>query len=122
MEEEKELNLYATYTDLVKSQVELFKEVSSIPERWETNWFYEFIPYQHNERVRLCAAVLPMMKLEVEMGVITEDMKEEIEGYYNAVIVENSFDEYLPNEEEREMVKKDLKWCYETAKKKGLID
>lgn len=112
-------NLYAWNLLDLERRFEYYRAYSD-PKIWEESWYYDFIPYQKDEEVRLCA-VLPLMIKEIEYDSVSDDMKDEIRGYYEAVIVEESFDEILKDDEEREMVNRDLRWCYETAKKKGII-
>ena len=124
MEKEKlnhsDENLYASYLEILNQRKKDLIETTPSPIAWESAWFYDFIPYQDDEEIRLCA-VLPLMKMEIEEGRVSDDMREEIIGYYKAVILEGSFDDILKDDEEREMVKKDLKWCFATAVNEGLI-
>ena len=117
--EYSEENLYAENLQQLDRRFEYYR-TSADPKVWEASWYYDFIPYQDDEEVRLCA-VLPLMKKEIECNAVSDDMKDEIEGYYYAVIIENGFDDILKDDEEREMVKRDLQWCYETAKQNGII-
>ena len=115
-----EENLYAAYSELLSQRRKNLIKITSDPEIQETTWYYDFIPYQSDEEVRVCA-VLPLMKMELEEGFVSTDMLDEIVGYYEAIILEGSFDDILKDDEEREIVKKDLKWCYDTALNEGLI-
>jgi hypothetical protein len=118
--EYSENNLYAdNLLSLVYRSENYIKNIPE-PEVWENSWFYDFIPYQTNEEVRLCA-VLPMIKLQLKQNCITAHMLEELIIYYEDVIINNDFDKVLSDDEERKMVKADLVQCYETAKQKGLI-
>lgn len=117
-----EENLYAENLRQLEQRFKYYYQgYPTNPKVWETSWYYDFIPYQKDEEVRLCA-VLPLMKKEIELGIVSDDMIDEIEGYYEAVIVNGEFDTILKDDEEREMVKKDLSWCYMVAKEKEIID
>ena len=120
VENDNDENLYAENVRQLEQLFPNYLTATSDPRNWEASWFYDFIPYQKDEEVRLCA-VLPLMIKEIELSIVSEDMIDEIEGYYNSVIVLGEFDAILKDDEEREMVKEDLIWCYNTAKAKGII-
>ena len=113
-------NLYKDNLRRIKQKASGYLEGLK-PSTWEANWLYDFIPYQDNEEVRACA-VLPLIKVEIEQNNISEEMLNELGYYYDEVIVYKTLDNIFNDPEEKEMFLKDLKWCYETAKQRGLID
>ena len=79
----------------------------------ENSYLYYNVDLQDDEHDRVCV-LLPLIKIEIENRMLSKELLEELEIYYddfnNGVL-----DEYL-YEHEYEEIKKDLYWCYENRK------
>lgn len=118
--EEQEVNFYAdTKRHLLLGAKDYCEDNDA--HVWENNWFYQYIPGQDDEEVRMCA-VISLAVYELEHNNITEEMLDEIDYYYYEVFEQKSFEDVFDNPKSKEECFADLKWCYETAKEKGLLE
>lgn len=76
----------------------------------ENSYLYQCDGFQDDEYLRLCT-LLPLIKLEIENGMLSKELLEELEIYY-ADFNDGVLDDEL-YEQEYEEIKKDLYWCYE---------
>ena len=118
--EEKELNFYADTKRHLQSVSKDYCEDNDA-RFWENNWFYEYITNQHDEDIRMCV-VIAMAVYELQHNNVTEDMIGEIDYYYYEVFEQKSFENVFEDSETKKECFADLKWCYETAKEKGLLE
>lgn len=76
----------------------------------QATWLYDKGAMQYDERDRLIT-LLPLIRYEVEHGILTEELHDEVELYYEDYKA-GKFDGLLA-EEEIGAVEEDLFWSYE---------
>ncbi len=81
----------------------------------ENSYFYIYAgdEVESDEHLRLCI-ILPLIKYEIENNLLTKELLEELEIYYED-FNNGEFDEVL-YEHEYDEIKKDLYWCFENRK------
>ena len=76
----------------------------------QANWLWDQGEMQNNERDRLIT-LLPLICYEIEHGILTEELLDEVEIYYEDYKA-GVFNGLL-GDDEIEEIEKDLFWCYE---------
>ena len=79
----------------------------------ENSYLHYNVDFQDDEHDRLCV-LLPLIKIEIENNMLSKELLEELEIYYedfNKGVLDNDLYEH-----EYEDIKKDLYWCYENRK------
>jgi hypothetical protein len=79
----------------------------------ENSYLHYNVDFQNDEHDRLCV-LLPLIKIEIENQMLSDELLEELEIYYedfNKGILDDELYEH-----EYEDIKKDLYWCYENRK------
>ena len=76
----------------------------------ENSYLYYHVDLQDDEHDRLCV-LLPLIKIEIENHILSKELLEELEIYYED-FNKGTLDDDL-YEHEYEEIKKDLYWCYE---------
>lgn len=75
----------------------------------ETSYLYRYVDLQDDEHYRICI-LLPLIKVEIENNILSKELLEELEIYYedfnNGVLDDELY------EHEYEAIKEDLYWCY----------
>lgn len=99
------------YKDWQESIYEWYNLGSKIktPKTLENSWLYDKTGMQYDEANRL-SVLLPLIKLEVENKMLSDDLLEELEIYYddfNDGMFNELFDEW-----ELELIKEDLTYSY----------
>ena len=79
----------------------------------ENSYLHYHVDDQYDEHDRLCV-LLPLIKIEIENHMLSKELLEELEIYYedfnNGVLDDELY------EHEYEEIKADLYWCYENKK------
>lgn len=79
----------------------------------ENSYLYYNVDFQNDEHDRLCV-LLPLIKIEIENQMLSKELLEELEIYYedfNKGVLDDELYEH-----EYEEIKTDLYWCYENRK------
>ena len=79
----------------------------------ENSYLYHHNGAEDDEYLRLCV-LLPLIKIEIENNMLSKELLEELEIYYedfNKGVLDDDLYEC-----EYEDIKKDLYWCYENRK------
>ncbi len=116
---EEELDLYSAIKDDFNIDLNngMFNHDSA--QSWESYWFCVNEPC--DEDARICV-VLVLLVYELEQDDVTPEMIGELNYYYNEAFVQKNLEDLFEEPEAKEKCFADLKWCYDTAKQKGLID
>lgn len=114
--QQKELNLYADFKNDIIENPDYFtaKEAST----WENSWFYQNTTTL--EDYRMCI-VISLAVYEIEKDNISKEMVDEVDYYYDEIFVQHSFDDVFTDKEAEKECFKDVKWCYDKLKEKGLL-
>jgi hypothetical protein len=79
----------------------------------ENSYLHYNVDFQDDEHDRLCV-LLPLIKVEIENKMLSDELLEELEIYYedfNKGVLDDDLYEH-----EYEEIKSDLHWCYENRK------
>ncbi len=115
----EELDLYSDFKSDLDEMIKRDFFDSDNANTWENNWFCINEPC--DEECRICI-VLVLLVYELEQDKVTSRMIGELNYYYNEAFVQKNLEDLFEEPEAKEKCFADLKWCYDTAKQKGLID
>lgn len=117
---QKEINNVDSYTEEKQCLLRHdFLRKTDNPKIWQNSWFALNEPC--DEQMRMIV-VVALLVYELEQNNITSEMIGELDYYYYEAFEQKSFDDVFEEPEAKEKCFADLKWCYETAKEKGLLE
>ena len=119
-QKQKEIDYLDLYTEVKLDLLEYdFLTNYDEPNIWQNIWFTMNEPC--DEQMRMIV-VVELLVYELEQNKITSEMIGELDYYYFEAFEQKSFDDVFEEPEAKEKCFADLKWCYETAKEKGLLE
>ncbi len=115
---QKELNLYADFKADIQSAKTKYLIDGEEASTLENSWFYQNTTTL--EDYRMCI-VISLAVYEIEKDNISKEMVDEVDYYYDEIFVQHSFDDVFTDKEAEKECFKDVKWCYDKMKEKGLL-
>lgn len=100
------------YLDYQESMKEWWSigDIITNPKTLENSWLYDKTQAQYIERDRLCV-LLPLIRIEVENHMLSEELLDELELYYDDF--NNGVFNDLFTEADLELIREDLMFSYE---------
>ncbi len=115
--ETEELDLYSDVKSILLRYDFLTKYDE--PTIWENIWFTMNEPCSEEMRI---IVVVSLLDYELKQNKISSEMIGELDYYYYEVFEQKAFENVFEDLKAKEKCFADLKWCYETAKEKGLLE